>query len=411
MAAFFLLQSVSTFQRFAPEMISDPRLWLIGVIEIGMMVATILVAILFFRKRPIAVPAIIALMAAAIFISIIQAILTAQVFGYLDFASTLQTSIYAALWIPYFLRSKRVKNTFVNGPVVTKASYQSLAIWIAVVCGVLLALVTDGRLRVTICLLTVLAVWLNSKWFWITVLMRGVFHHRALGEEGTGARGHRKHHLLWVSVIVILLLLLCGLIMSFVLSSCASSRVDELTASTRSSGEAAAPNVVDRPRLGLRHGFYGIRWTASPREISGLKETDRTRRSMRLWRELLGELSKNHAEYELADASPLYSVAFRRVTLTFHKQRFYKAAMSADSDEAYRLVRTGLASALGPGEMINNIKTCRVWRLQDSGRPAVTVFLTRSSKDEVYLIISYEPVKEEVRDERNQPYHPYGDCW
>jgi DNA-directed RNA polymerase subunit RPC12/RpoP len=114
-SAVMLFMGISIIQSFAPELTSDPRLWLSGVIDVAMIVATIIVAVLFFKKKRNAVRAIIALMAGSILANIVQAFLNAAMFEEVD-AHTIKPVIHAcvfgAVWIPYFVISKRVKNTF-----------------------------------------------------------------------------------------------------------------------------------------------------------------------------------------------------------------------------------------------------------------------------------------------------------
>lgn len=120
-----LFMEISTIQSFAPELTSDPRIWLYGVIHVAMIVATIIVAVLFFKKKRNAVPAIIGLMAASILANIVraclvQASLNVAMFeevgfeevGAETFKPVIHACVFAAVWIPYFVKSKRVKNTF-----------------------------------------------------------------------------------------------------------------------------------------------------------------------------------------------------------------------------------------------------------------------------------------------------------
>ena len=104
-------------QSFAPELTSDPRLWFSGMIDVAMIVAAIIVAVLFFKKRRVAVRAIIGLMVASIFANFVQALLNAAMFEEVDTDTVkpvIHACVFGATWIPYFLKSKRVKNTFVE---------------------------------------------------------------------------------------------------------------------------------------------------------------------------------------------------------------------------------------------------------------------------------------------------------
>lgn len=112
-----LFLGVNTIQSFAPELLSDVRLWVSGIIDVAMVIAAIIVAILFFKERRIAVVAIISLMAASIVASFIQFLLNMSMFGETssdDINPILHACVFASIWIPYFVKSKRVKNTFVN---------------------------------------------------------------------------------------------------------------------------------------------------------------------------------------------------------------------------------------------------------------------------------------------------------
>jgi len=116
-AVVWLFLNIETVQNFTPELLSDGRFWESVGISVAMIIATIIVAILFFLERRIAVVSIIRLMAASIVASVIGLFLSMSIFGKVssdNIKDVLHACVYAAIWIPYFKKSKRVKNTFVN---------------------------------------------------------------------------------------------------------------------------------------------------------------------------------------------------------------------------------------------------------------------------------------------------------
>ena len=115
MSVLVLFMGMATSQSITPILSNDPRLWFSGVIHVAMFVATIIVGVLFFNKRRIAVPAIIGLMVANILANIVQAFPNAAMFKEVDadsVKSVILAFVVGAIWIPYFVNSKRVKYTF-----------------------------------------------------------------------------------------------------------------------------------------------------------------------------------------------------------------------------------------------------------------------------------------------------------
>jgi len=89
----------------------------VQLIDVFMIIATIVVAVFFFMTRRIALQAIICLLVASIVANSIQAFLNVYMFGEVDsntYMPIVHASVCAAIWIPYFMMSKRVKNTFIN---------------------------------------------------------------------------------------------------------------------------------------------------------------------------------------------------------------------------------------------------------------------------------------------------------
>jgi uncharacterized protein DUF2569 len=104
-------------QEFAPELLGDNMFMLTVILDVAMLAATVGVAVLFFGRRRVAIPAVICLLVASVGVSFLQAFLSVGMLGEADepsFTPTLYASIYAAVWINYFLKSKRVRNTFVR---------------------------------------------------------------------------------------------------------------------------------------------------------------------------------------------------------------------------------------------------------------------------------------------------------
>ncbi len=112
-----MYMGVRILNSIRPGLLNDPRVIAMGIMDITMIMATLIVASYFFEKRKTAVRAIIGLMVASVFANLLQAILKIDVFGEGDssaFTPMFHAIIYAGIWCTYFTYSERVKNTFVR---------------------------------------------------------------------------------------------------------------------------------------------------------------------------------------------------------------------------------------------------------------------------------------------------------
>lgn len=109
--------NISLVKSTSPDLFDDPRIWLRLSLDSITVITAISVAVLFFMKKRIAIPAVIGLLLFVIGVNCVQALLGASMSGSVDYETIkpiIHTSVYGAVWIPYFLKSKRVKNTFIK---------------------------------------------------------------------------------------------------------------------------------------------------------------------------------------------------------------------------------------------------------------------------------------------------------
>lgn len=100
-----------------PELFIDIRFWVALLIDLAFIIATICVATFFFQKKRFVPQAFIGLMLATIIATIIGKALfipIVKIFNFENFQSVVSICVNSAIWIPYFLISKRVKNTFIQ---------------------------------------------------------------------------------------------------------------------------------------------------------------------------------------------------------------------------------------------------------------------------------------------------------
>jgi hypothetical protein len=107
-----LLLDLSSLPSYPPDLSTDPRLWLWALIQVGMIVASVFVAVLFFMRRRAAVTGIIGLMVGSIIAESRITALYSSIMPHTKADPYSAPLIYSAIWVLYFLMSKRVKNTF-----------------------------------------------------------------------------------------------------------------------------------------------------------------------------------------------------------------------------------------------------------------------------------------------------------
>jgi hypothetical protein len=101
------------------------RLWVPIIIfelvaDVLIVIGSIVVLVLFFRKSRHAPRVIVGWLAALLLVQIVDLVLTRQIpavasqVEFDDYRDLLRSAVAAAIWIPYFLVSRRVKNTFIE---------------------------------------------------------------------------------------------------------------------------------------------------------------------------------------------------------------------------------------------------------------------------------------------------------
>jgi len=108
---------LTAINRLPPERASDPRTWIIGAIEIILIIGFFSIAYLLFKKRRVVIRGAVILMVSFIALEITQLII--KMFQYDQYSlymlhDLIQACVISAFVIPYFMKSKRVKETFVK---------------------------------------------------------------------------------------------------------------------------------------------------------------------------------------------------------------------------------------------------------------------------------------------------------